>query len=158
MSERWREAVAAVLDGREAHATFDDAVADLAPEARGRRPEGLPHSAWELLEHLRIAQVDLLAYLEDPEYVAPAWPDGYWPPSADPPDPGAWDESVAAYRRDRQRLQALAVDPAVDLLAKVPSGADHSYLRTLLVATDHAAYHIGQLVQVRRLLGAWPPG
>jgi len=152
--EAWRSIVAAALDAREAHAPFDRAVADLAPELRGRRPAGLPHSAWELVEHVRIAQADLLAYLEDPDYAAPAWPDGYWPPSAEPPDAAAWDEAVAAVAAGRGRLQALLLE-LPEPTAPIPWGGAHTYLRTILVALDHEAYHVGQIVLLRRLLGAW---
>ena len=154
MPDAWRSIVAAALDAREAHVPFDRSVADLAPELRGRRPEGLPHSVWELLEHVRIAQADLIAYLEDPAYAAPIWPDAYWPPSPAPPDAAAWDGAVAAVEAGRDRLQAL-VRELPDPAATIPWGGSHTYLRTILVALDHEAYHVGQIVLVRRLLGAW---
>lgn len=154
MSDAWRPIVATALDARGAHVPFDRAVADLAPALRGRRPHGLPHSAWELVEHVRLAQADLIAYLEDPAYAAPSWPDDYWPPAAEPPSDAAWDDAVAAVQAGRERLQALLrelPDPA----APIPWGGDHTYLRTILLALDHEAYHVGQLVLLRRLLGAW---
>jgi uncharacterized damage-inducible protein DinB len=154
MPDAWRSIVAAALDAREAHVPFDRAVADLAPELRGRRPEGLPHSVWELVEHVRIAQADLIAYLEHPGYAAPAWPDDYWPPSPEPPSDVAWDEAIAAVGAGRERLKAL-VREVPDLAATIPWGGAHTYLRTILVAMDHEAYHVGQIVLVRRLLGAW---
>lgn len=155
MTDAWRSIVAAALDAREAHVPFDRAVAGLAPHLRGRRPDGLPHSPWELVEHVRLAQADLIAYLEDAGYVAPAWPDDYWPASPTPPSDAAWDAAVAAVQAGRARLQALVRD-LPDPTAPIPWGGEHTYLRTVLVALDHEAYHVGQLVLVRRLLGAWP--
>lgn len=156
MPDAWRSIVAAALDAREAHVTFDRAVAGLAPELRGRRPEGVPHSPWELVEHVRIAQADLIAYMEDGAYAAPAWPDDYWPVRATPATDTAWDEAVAAVQAGRARLKAL-VRELSDPAAAIPWGGEHTYLRTILVALDHEAYHVGQIVLVRRLLGAWPP-
>jgi uncharacterized damage-inducible protein DinB len=156
MTETWRTIVAAALDAREAHVTLERA-ADLAPALRGRRPAGLPYSAWELLAHVRFAQADLLAYLEDPRYTAPEWPADYWPEAAEPPSEAAWDETVAAVERGRARLQELVLDLR-DPAATIPWGGDRTYLRTILLALDHEAYHVGQVVLVRRLLGAWPGG
>jgi hypothetical protein len=153
-SDAWRPIVAAALDAREAHVPFDRAVAGLAPELRGRRPAGLPYSVWELVEHVRIAQADLLAYLQDPAYGAPDWPDDYWPASHEPPADAAWDGAVAAVREGRERLKALVLD-LPDPAAAIPWGGSHTYLRTILVALDHEAYHAGQIVLVRRLLEAW---
>ena len=155
MPENWRTIVADAVEAREAHVSFDRAVAGLAPELRGRRPAGLPYSAWELLEHIRIAQADLIAYMEDPTYAAPVWPDDYWPSTPDPPNDAAWDEAVAAVRRGRARLRGLVIE-LPDATATIPWGGEHTYLRSILVALDHEAYHLGQLVIVRRLVGAWP--
>ena len=154
-----REQLARSLDWGEAHADFDKAVAGFAPELRGQRAHGLPHSAWELLEHLRIAQHDLLDFARNPNYEGKDWPDEYWPPTPEPPSPRAWDESVAAFTRDRAAVKALATDPAIDLDAKIPhaSKASQTYLRAVLLVLDHNAYHVGELVLLRRLLGAWPP-
>jgi uncharacterized damage-inducible protein DinB len=147
--------LARVLDWRDAHAGFDAAVEGLAPELRGRRPDGFPHSPWELLEHLRAAQRDILDFCVAEEYGEMLWPDDYWPSSPEPPSPDAWDRTVAAFREDREALKRLAADPAVDLLAPVPHGDGQTYLREILLVADHNAYHVGQLVAVRRLLGAW---
>jgi hypothetical protein len=155
VDEATRSIIAAAIDGPEAHVPFDRAVADLPEALRGRRPADYPHSPWELLEHIRLAQADLVAFMEDPGYVAPAWPDAYWPPSPAPPSPTAWNEAVVAVRRDRERLRAIAMHTS-DLSSAIPWGGGKTYLRTLLVAADHAAYHIGQIVAVRRMLGAWP--
>jgi len=150
-----REQLAKFLAWREAHAGFDAAVEGLPPELRGRRPEGIPHSPWELLEHLRITQHDILDFSRNPDYEEMRWPQDYWPPSPAPPDDEAWDRSIAAYRADRETMQALARDPSVDLFARIPHGSGQTYLREVLLTADHAAYHVGQLVLVRRLLGAW---
>ena len=150
-----REHVSKLLAWREAHAGFDRAVADLAPELRGRRPDGLPHSPWELLEHIRLAQHDILDFTVNPAYTELRWPDDYWPPAPAPPSATAWDESLALVRADREALQAIAADTSVDLFAEIPHGQGQTYLRQLLLAADHMAYHVGQLVLVRRLLGAW---
>lgn len=150
-----RTHVARVLDWKDAHATFDDAVDGIPPDARGRRPEGLPYSPWELVEHIRRAQRDILDFCAADAYGEMRWPDDYWPASPAPPSDDAWETSVAAVRADRAALRALAADPARDLLAPVPHGDGQTLLRELLLAADHAAYHVGQLVAVRRLLGAW---
>ena len=153
--EGLRRQLAAILDWRDAHAGFDAAVEGLPAELRGRVPAGLPYSAWQLVEHLRLAQHDILDFCRNPAYRELAWPDDYWPRAPEPPSPASWDESLAAYRRDRDALRALALDPAVDLFAAIPHGTGQTYLRELLLVADHNAYHVGQLVALRRLLGAW---
>jgi hypothetical protein len=144
-----------MLEWEDAHAGFDAAVRDVPPAARGVAPPGLPHSAWQLLEHLRRCQKDILDFCVDPAYVEPRSMDEYWPPAAAPPDEAAWDQSIAAFQRDRAALLALALDPDVDLFARVPQGTGQTFLRELLLVADHNAYHVGQLVLVRRLLGHW---
>jgi len=151
----WRAAVAKPLAWREAHATFTDAVADLAPDLRGRRVDGFPHSAWELVEHVRFTQRDILDFCRDANYREPKWPDDYWPKDAAPPSDAAWDASLAAYREDRDALQALA-ERTPDLHATIPHGDGQTYVREVLLVADHTSYHVGQLVALRRLLGAWP--
>ncbi len=150
-----RDQILAVLRGGNAHAGFDPTVADLAPEHRGVRPEGAPHSAWQLLEHLRIAQRDILEFSRDPKHVSPKWPEGYWPQDPAPPNGKAWDESIANFRRDNQALQDLVADSKNDLQTPFPWGDGQTLLREALLAADHNAYHLGQLILVRRLLGAW---
>ena len=150
-----RAHLAKLLGWEDAHAGFDAAVDGLAPALRGRLPPGSPHSAWQLLEHLRLAQKDILDFCRDPAYEEPASMEEYWPASAAPPSDEAWEESVAAFRRDRAAMRALAEDPAIDLFAKVPQGTGQTYLRELLLVADHNAYHVGQLVLLRRLLGQW---
>ncbi len=151
-----RTAIARSLDWEDAHARFERAVAEIPLELQGDVPPGLPYSAWQLLEHVRITQRDILEFCRNPSYQELHWPDDYWPKGPKPPSREAWSQSVAAYRQDLRELQALATDPEVDLLAKVPAGTGQTYLRELLLILDHTAYHLGELVVVRRVLGAWP--
>ena len=150
-----RELLGKALAWQDAHATLDDAVKDVPQDARGRRPENLPYSAWELLEHLRITQHDILDFCVNPDYEEMKWPDDYWPSSASPPSDKAWAGSIRAFNDDRQALQKLADDRGVDLEAKIPHGSGQTYMRELVLVIDHTAYHVGQLVLVRRLLGLW---
>jgi uncharacterized damage-inducible protein DinB len=145
-----------LLDWEEAHASFDKAVGNLPPDKRGAVAAGFEHSPWQLLEHLRIAQSDILDFCQNPSYVhGRTWPDDYWPAHPEPPGADAWEQSVAAYRADRESMKTLARTQG-DLFALVPTGTGHqTYLRALFLAADHAAYHVGQLVLVRRALGAW---
>ena len=147
-----RQQLAALLDWGHAHITFDDAVKDFPAEGRGVRPGGSPHSAWELLEHLRLALWDILEFSRDPNHVSPKFPDGYWPPTPVPPSETAWDESVAAYRQHIRDFAALVNDESVDLFARIPHGDGQTILREVLLAIDHNAYHLGQLMLVRRML------
>jgi hypothetical protein len=124
---------------------------------RGTKPASLPYSPWQLIEHLRITQADILDFCRNPKYRELKWPDDYWPSSTSPPDSAAWHESIQGFQRDRAALQDLSNDPTINLEARIPHGDDQTYLREILLAADHAAYHIGELVVVRRLLGAWPP-
>jgi uncharacterized damage-inducible protein DinB len=152
----WRHIVASALDWEQAHATFDSAVAEMAPKLRGTRPNQFPHSAWELVEHIRRTQHDLLEFCTNPDYEELKWPDDYWPPKPAPDNDAAWNESIAAYHRDAAALAAFTLDASRDLTAKIPHGTGQTYLRTVLVAVDHTSYHVGQIIAVRRLLGAWP--
>jgi DinB family protein len=151
----WREQLRKLLDWGEAHVTFDAAVKGLPPRLRGVVPNGLQHSAWQLVEHIRIAQADILEFCVNPKYTHKKWPDDYWPASASPKNAAAWTASLAAYRRDRKALQRLAADPKIDLLATIPWGSGQTYLREIVLVADHTAYHVGQLLLVRRALGAW---
>jgi hypothetical protein len=152
-----RKQVVALLASGQAHTTFEDAVADFPVKLRGVVPEGLPYSGWQLLEHLRIALEDILRYSqnEDGGYEEKEWPAAYWPKEPAPPKVGAWDASVKAYLKDRGVMEGLVRDESADLLAPFPWGDGQNLLRQALLAADHAAYHIGELVLVRRLLGAW---
>lgn len=151
-----RHHLATVLHWEDAHVGFEKALDGLPASARGTRPAGFDHSAWELLEHIRIAQADILDFCVNANYThTMAWPDDYWPPTPAPPDEAAWAASIAAAMASRERLAALALE-VDDLTASVPTGnTTQTYLRAVLLAADHAAYHVGQIVQVRRALGAW---
>jgi hypothetical protein len=149
-----RDQLRKLLHSKHAHANFDDAVKDFPRELRGKRPAGAPHSAWELLEHLRIAQWDILEFSRDAKHVSPEWPSGYWPSSPEPPNEAAWDESVTAFQRDLHALADLATDESIDLYARIPHGDGQTILREILLTADHNAYHVGQLMMVRRILGA----
>jgi hypothetical protein len=151
-----REHLLYLLRGGGAHLDFDKAVAGLPPELRGAKPAGVPHTPWRLLEHLRIAQWDILEFSRNPRPVSPPFPDGYWPKGDAPPDAGAWDRSVAAFQADLRAMQDLVADSAVDLFARLPHGEGQTVLREALLVADHNAYHLGQLVMLRRMLGAWP--
>jgi hypothetical protein len=150
-----REHVIYVLKGGGAHARFEDAVADFPVRLRGKKVKGLPYSAWMLLEHIRLAQWDILEFSRNAKYVSPKWPEGYWPESAAPPDASAWDKSVKSCRADLKAMQKLVADPDTDLYARLPWGDGQTVLREALLIADHNAYHVGQLLTLRRLLGAW---
>jgi hypothetical protein len=150
-----REHLLELLGGKGAHVSFDDAVANLAPDLRGKRVTSAPHTAWQLLEHLRIAQWDIVEFSRSPTHVSPKWPDGYWPPTEKPPNAHAWDKSVQQFSKDLDAMRKLVADPGLDLLAKIPHGEGQTLLREVLVLADHNAYHLGQLVFLRKLLGAW---
>lgn len=150
-----REHVRKLLAWEDAHATFDKAVKSLPEDARGKRPPGAPHSPWELLEHLRLAQFDILDFCRNPKYKELHWPADYWPKSPAPPSAEAWDASVEQFVNDRRALEAMAADASLDLTARIPHGSGQTYLRELLLIADHTAYHVGQLVLVRQLLGVW---
>ena len=144
-----------VLKGGNAHATIQDALQDFPAELRGKRPKGAPHSPWELLEHMRIAQWDILEFSRNGKHESPKWPEGYWPPKPEPPDDKAWDRSVHQFWKDNDALCKLVSDESNDLFAKIPHGDGQTLLREALLAVDHNAYHLGQLVLLRRTLGAW---
>jgi DinB superfamily len=152
-----REQIITALQGEGAHAGFDDSVSGFDPALRGKRPPGSAHSAWELLEHLRLAQRDILEYTRnDPGYAALAFPSGYWPKSPEPPDDAAWDRSVEQFRADLREFCDYVADESNDLLAPLAqSKSGASILGQALLTADHNSYHLGQLVLVRRLLGAW---
>lgn len=150
-----REHVVALLKSEEAHLSFDAVVKDLPRDLRGKKPEGTEHSAWELLEHLRIAQRDILEFSRDPRHVSPDFPSGYWPAAAEPPNEAAWDASVAAFQADLRQFCEMVSSESIDLLAPLPHGDGQTVLREALLVADHNAYHLGQLVSLRRLLGAW---
>ena len=150
-----RAEVDRLLSGRGAHADFDAAVAGFPAKLRGTKPEGAPHSAWELLEHMRIAQNDILRFSLSAGYVSPGWPDGYWPAAPAPARPSEWGKSVRAFRKDLAEFVELIRDPARDLHKKFPWGDGQTLMREALLIADHNSYHLGQLALVRKLLGLW---
>jgi len=147
-----------LLRGGGAHLDFEAAVADLPAHLRGGRVSGLPHTPWRLVEHLRIAQWDILEFCRNPQHVSPRFPEGYWPVGDAPPDDAAWERSLDDFRADLQAMQGLVADPTTDLFVPLPHGQGQTILREALLVADHNAYHLGQLVVVRRLLGTWPTG
>jgi len=152
-----REHVLYLLGGGGAHLDFEKAVADLSTEQRGARSDGIPHTPWRLVEHMRICQWDILEFSRNPEHVSPDFPDGYWPETDAPPDELAWDKCLSAFRDDLQAMADLVADESVDLFAAIPWGDGQTTLREALLVADHNAYHLGQLVAVRQAIGAWPP-
>lgn len=150
-----REHVLSLLRGGNAHTTFDDAIAGLPADARGKKVRGLPYTAWMLLEHLRIAQRDILEFSRNSEHESPEWPKGYWPEKSDASD-AEWNESVKSFHADLKAMEQLVSDPKSDLYAQIPWGQGQTILREALLVADHNAYHIGELVVLRRLLGTWP--
>jgi hypothetical protein len=154
-----REHVIYLLEGGGAHAKFDDVINGLPPNLRGVRPEKFPHSPWMLLEHLRLAQWDILEFSRNGKHVSPKWPEGYWPPTEAkteaPPSDAAWNKSIRQFRRDLKAMQKLVSNPRTDLFALIPWGDGQTILREALLLADHNAYHLGQLVDLRRLLAAW---
>ena len=151
-----RDQLVKALDGGQAHASFEDAVKDFPVDKRGVRPPGQPHSGWELLEHLRIAQRDILDFSVSADHKKLKWPDDYWPSSPAPADEKDWNDSVKAVRKDLAAFSSLIRDPAHDLHQPFPWGEDQTLLREALLIIDHGAYHIGELVLLRRSLGIWP--
>jgi hypothetical protein len=134
---------------------FDSAFKDLPAELRGKRPKGAQHSPWEVLEHLRIAQWDILEFSRNPNHKSPEFPRGYWPRTQTPPNETAWDKSMQSFRKDLEALCDLVANESTDLFAKIPHGDGQTILREALLAADHNAYHLGEAVLLRRILGAW---
>jgi hypothetical protein len=150
-----REHLTNLLSGRGAHLDWKAAFAGIPPKLRGVRPNGMRHSVWELLEHLRIAQWDILEFSRDPKHVSPEWPAGYWPESPEPPNAKTWEKSLKLFARDLVAMKKLVANPKTDLFARIPHGTGQTILREALLVADHNAYHLGQVVFLRRLLGAW---
>ena len=150
-----RQQLTKMIDWNEAHADFASAVADFPAKLRGRVPEGFPHSAWQLLEHIRIALWDMVEFSSNAKHKSPKWPEGYWPKDPAPPKEKAWEQSVNAVQGNLEAMRQLISDPKHDLFAPLPHGSGQTLLREALLIADHNAYHLGQLVLVRRALGAW---
>ena len=144
-----------LLRGRNAHADFDTSVTDVPSRLRGVKPPGAPHTAWQLLEHMRIAQWDILEFSRSAKHKSPAWPEGYWPKGEAPPNAAAWNNSLRSFRADLKAMAKLVADKKTDLFAKIPHGSGQTILREALLIADHNSYHLGQMVLLRRLLGTW---
>lgn len=149
--------VIAFLKGGNAHATLDEAVKDFPVDQRGKKPNALPYSAWQLLEHMRIAQHDILRFSKnyDRKYQSPKWPEDYWPKSPEPPSEKAWNDSIQQIKADLKEFEELLKDPNSDLTEAFPWGDGQNLLREALLIADHSAYHLGEIVALRRMLGAW---
>jgi DinB superfamily len=156
MDEVFREYLQGALNSHEAHVAWKKAVEGVPAKFRGKRPPRAKHSLWELLEHMRIATWDILEFCRDAKHKSPAWPVGYWPKKPAPPNPAAWEKSVKSLERDLEAMGKLVSDPKTDLLGKIKGGSGQTILREVLLIADHNAYHLGQFVLVRRLLGCWP--
>ena len=150
-----RQSALELLAGGHAHVDLENALADFPPNLRGKKPIGAPHTAWQLLEHIRIAQWDILEFSRNPKHVSPKWPDGYWPKTEAPPSAAAWSASVREVQADRKAMEKLVMSKKADLFSPIPHGTGQTLLREVLLLSDHNSYHIGQLVLLRRLLGAW---
>jgi hypothetical protein len=151
-----REHVVYLLKGGGAHVHFEDALAGFPPSKRGVFAKGLPHTGWQLLEHVRIAQWDILEFSRNAKHVSPDFPSGYWPKTPLPPDDAAWEKSWKSFQRDLEEMIALVKNPKTNLFAKIAHGDGQTILREALLLADHNAYHLGQIVDLRRALGAWP--
>ncbi len=152
--ESLRSHLVDVLRGGHAHPPIDQVLARWPEQLRGSKPDGANHTAWQLLEHLRIAQWDILGFSISPDHVSPEFPDGYWPEGGEPPNDEAWDESASQFEKDLEAMQSLVLDPATDLYARIPHGDGQTVLKEALTLTSHNSYHIGQLMTLRRILGA----
>ncbi len=151
-----REHLISLLKGGGAHVHFMDAVEGFPEAKRGAFVAELPHTGWQLLEHLRIAQWDILEFSRNAKHVSPGFPEGYWPKTPVPPDDAAWKKSADAFQHDLQEMIKLVKNPKTDLCARIPHGEGQTILREALLVADHNAYHLGQLVDLRRAMGAWP--
>jgi hypothetical protein len=153
--EALRQHLVSLLKGGNAHVKFEEVVKDFPPRLLGKRPEGQPHTPWRLLEHMRIAQWDIVEFSRNAKHVSPDWPEGYWPEGDAPASSAAWEKSVKQCRADLKAMQDLVADPGTDLYGRIPWGDGQTVLREALLVADHNAYHLGELVMIRRLLGAW---
>ncbi len=154
-SDALRQHILDLLRGRNAHADFDAVVADFPSRLRGVKPPGAPHTAWQLLEHMRIAQSDILEFSRNGKHKSPPWPEGYWPKTEAPPKAAAWNNSLRSFRADWKAMAKLVADKKTDLFAQIPHGTGQTILREALLIADHNSYHLGQMLLLRRLLGTW---
>ncbi len=153
---RMRHELLQLLNGRNAHMTFDDAVADFPMDHINSRPPGVPYTFWHLVEHLRIAQSDILEFIRDPQYESPAWPTGYWPDPQARASAEDWRRSLGAFAADQDQLARLVEDPGSDLLAELPHAPGYTIFREIVLVADHNAYHVGELAILRGVMGLWP--
>jgi len=153
-----RQHLIELLQGGAAHIKFDDVVRGIPPKLLGKKVGGLPHSLWMLLEHLRIAQWDILEFSRNPKHRSPKWPEGYWPGTETPPSAAAWNASIKKFRQDLKAMEALVKSSKTDLFARIPWGDSQTILRETLLVADHNAYHLAQMLDLRRMLGEWPAG
>jgi len=151
-----RQHLLELLKGGSAHARIEEVISGIPARLRGQKPAGLSHSPWMLLEHMRIAQWDILEFSRNRKHVSPDFPKGYWPRTEAPPSAAAWNASIKKFRQDLKAMENLVANPKTDLHARIPWGSGQTILREALLIADHNAYHLAQLVDVRRLLGAWP--
>ncbi len=151
-----RAQLLALLDGQNAHINFDNAVADFPMTAINRHPPNVPYTPWHLLEHIRIAQWDILEFVRNPDHVSPEWPKGYWPAPDALASEEDWQATVAQIRADLDAVKALVADPATDLTAELPHAPGYTVLREALLVADHNAYHIGEFAILRQVMGTWP--
>lgn len=154
-TDKLRQHLVDLLKSHNAHVDIEGALKGLPVKLRGAKPKGAPHSVWQLLEHIRIAQWDILEFSRNPKHVSPAWPDGYWPKSEAPPSGSAWNKSVQQIRADAKAMEKLVASKKSDLFRTIPHGGGQTLLREALLVADHNAYHVGQLVLLRKLLDAW---
>jgi uncharacterized damage-inducible protein DinB len=154
-SDALRQHLLDLLRGRNAHADFDTVLADFPSRLRGVKPPAAPHTGWQLLEHMRIAQWDILEFSRDAKHKSPGWPEGYWPKTETPPSAASWNNSLRSFRADLKAMAKLVADKKTDLFARIPNGSGQTILREALLIADHNSYHLGQIVILRRLLGVW---
>jgi hypothetical protein len=151
-----RTELIALIEGRGAHMTLDDAVVDFPDDAINRRPPNVEYTPWHVIEHIRITQLDMLDYIRDRKYLAPNWPEEYWPPRDATATPAEFERSVEGFRADQAALRAIAADPATDLTATIPNTPGHTILREIRLVGDHNAYHVGEFAILRQVMGTWP--
>lgn len=149
------KALKELINGGHAHVTFEDAVKELPAKLRGEVPENMPYSVWQLVEHIRITQWDILEFSRNPKHQSPPWPEGYWPKEHAPKDANAWKESIAQVNRERKEFLKLLDEPGVDLYTPFEHGSGQNLLREAMLIADHTSYHTGEIIVLRRLLGAW---
>ncbi len=151
-----RKQLVAALEGGHAHAEFDDVIKKLPADLRNAKVPNVPYTLWHLLEHIRLAQWDILDFIRNPEYKSMPWPEGYWPDPDAEADEKAWKKTIADFHKDRKELTELMTDPKTDFYGKIPHGSGQHILREILLVVDHTAYHLGEFLVMRRMLGAWP--